>query len=101
MRHVSIPAALKFAAKNPTPPTDVYLDLPTHYLISRRLWQLANNPDFSQRGSVTRAGRAQKIILDRLVGRRRSGSAPAMKNSAAIQFADLTKGVGDAESEVD
>ncbi|GEP27956.1 hypothetical protein CLE01_25540 [Cryobacterium levicorallinum] len=59
----------------------------------RKLFELANSPDKKVRGSMARATKAQKIILDRLVGRRRPGTHPAQVQVDAINFIDLTVGV--------
>jgi hypothetical protein len=88
---VSIRQALQFVADNPQPATDVQLDLPVHELISRALFRIANNPDNRVRGSMARATRAQKIILNRLVGTRRPGSHPAASKVGDLEFVDLTQ----------
>lgn len=90
MKSVTIRQALQRVADYPEPNTDVYLQLPAHELICRTLFQIANRPDPSVRGSMTRANTARKIILDRLGGRRRSGTRPVSSLAAELDFIDLT-----------
>jgi hypothetical protein len=60
--------------------------------VCRNLFEIANRPDAGQRGSMSRANKARKMILDRLVGKRRAGSHPATRNEVPIEFVDLTGG---------
>ncbi len=92
MRTVSIQQALERVAKNPELATDVLLDVPAHELICRALFEIANSPDAKVRGSMARATRAQKMILNRMVGTRRSGTHPATRRDMQIEFVDLTGG---------
>jgi hypothetical protein len=69
---------------------DEIIQVPAHELICRELYTIANNPDASVRGASTRANRARKMILDRLVGKRRAGSHPATREGVEIEFIDLT-----------
>lgn len=69
-----------------------WLDQPVHDLIGYTLFDVANSANGSIRGSVTRATRAQKIILNRMVGLRRPGSRPVTKNDDGLEFQDLTAG---------
>ena len=41
---------------------------------------------------MTRANKARKMILDRMVGKRRPGSHPATNEGEQIDFVDLTGG---------
>lgn len=84
--------ALQHVADYPDFIDDVLITKPVHELVSRTLYDIANNPDPSVRGSLTRANTARKIILERLVGRRRPGSHPATRNNTEVEFTDLTKG---------
>lgn len=92
MARVTIRQALQHVADNPTPSTDEVINLPAHELLCRNLFELANQPDANQRGSMTRANKARRIILDRMVGKRRPGSAPATRTKVEINFVDLTAG---------
>jgi hypothetical protein len=92
MAEVTVRAALQHVADHPELRTDVLLDLPVHELIARTLFDVANRPDESVRGSMSRANKARKMLMDRLVGKRRPGTAPAAKAEDAIEFEDLTMG---------
>lgn len=95
MAKVTIQQALRKAAKEPTPPTADMLEQPVHALVAEALFTIANNPDARVRGSMRRATRAQRIILNRMVGRRRTGSHPATKVDTGLVFTDLTAGAID------
>lgn len=92
-RNKSVQDALQYVADHPMPSTDAPIDMPIWELISRKVFEIANTPDQRVRGSMVRATKAQKILLDRLVGRRRPGTHPAQVNSEEIDFVDLTMGV--------
>ena len=92
MRHVSIHQALQHVADNPRLETDELIQVPAHELVARTLFDIANNPDASQRGAMTKANKARKLIFDRLVGKRRAGSHPATRTEVQINFVDLTGG---------
>ena len=91
MVKVSIRQALNHVAKHPDPATDVSLDVPCWELVSRSLFEIANNPNTKVRGSMARAVRAQKIIANRQVGLRRPGTHPVARVSEDIDFHDLTQ----------
>lgn len=90
MKIVTIRQALQHVADNPELDTDVLLEVPVHELVCRTLFEIANQPDMRQRGSMARANIARGMILNRLVGRRRAGSHPATKTRAQLKFVDLT-----------
>lgn len=92
MKAVTVRQALQAVADDPVPSTDEIIQVPTHELVCRALFEIANRPDAAQRGSLVRANKARKILLDRLVGKRRVGSHPATRNNATIEFMDLTGG---------
>lgn len=93
MADVSIRQALQAVADNPTMPEDSELiQVPVHELIARTLFEIANTPNGGQRGAMARANKARKLIMDRLVGKRRPGTAPAAKQDTAIEYIDLTGG---------
>lgn len=92
MAKVSIRDALQNVANNPRMLDDEIIQVPVHELVARALFEIANHPDASQRGSMTRANKARKMILDRLVGKRRAGSHPATRTEVTIDFVDLTAG---------
>lgn len=93
MGTVSIRQALQYVADHPEPSTDITLDIKTHELVARALFDIANNPDAKVRGSMARATKAQKLIFDRLVGTRKPGTHPAARETAGLDFVDLTQGV--------
>ena len=90
---VSIREALQKVADNPEYTPDVLIDAPVHELVARTLFDIANSPDTKVRGSLSRATRAQKMIMDRLVGLRKAGTNPVAQGEAGIEFVDLTRGV--------
>lgn len=92
MPEVTIREALQYVADNPEIKTDELIQLPVYELVSRNLFEIANHPEASVRGSMARANRARKMILDRLVGRRRAGSHPATRVPVQLDFIDLTGG---------
>lgn len=92
MRTVSIRQALQNVADYPNMVDDDLLQKPAHELVARALFDIANRPDASVRGSMSRANKARKMILDRLVGKRRAGSHPATREAVQVDFVDLTGG---------
>ena len=93
MVNVTIKQALEAVAEHPELSTDVVLDVKVHELVARTLYEIANSPDSKVRGSLPRASRAQRLILNRLVGLRRPGSLPAARSVGGLDFVDLTQGV--------
>lgn len=89
-KHRSVHDALKYVSEHSTPSTEDQIQMPVYEAVARKLFSIANSPDPRVRGSEARATRAQKIILDRLVGRRAPGTAPAQGESDEIEFLDLT-----------
>jgi len=87
-RHKSIAEALQYVTDHQAQGAPI--DAPVYELVARALFQVANSPDASVRGSFAKANRAQKMILNRLVGRRRPGTHPAQTQSEEIEFLDLT-----------
>lgn len=92
MKHITVREALQLVADNPDLATDEITQLPVYELVSRSLFEIANTPDAAVRGSLARANKARKMILDRLVGKRRAGSHPATREDVPIEFVDLTSG---------
>lgn len=97
--HKGVRDALETVAARPPRPVDPTVDTPIWDLIASSLFYIANSPDKKVRGSMARATKAQKIILDRMVGRRRPGTHPAQASSEKIDFVDLTAGVLPAKEE--
>jgi len=96
MKPVTIRQALQQVADYPVMVDDDLLTKPVYELVSRSLYDIANRPDANVRGSMARANKARKMILDRLVGKRRAGSHPATREVSQIDFIDLTGGELDA-----
>lgn len=92
MKTVTIRQALQSVADYPVMLNDEIIQVPAHELVCRALFDIANRPDAAQRGSMARANKARKMILDRLVGKRRAGSHPATRSEVQIDFVDLTGG---------
>ena len=76
MKGVTIRQALQHVADYPEPVTDEVINTHVHELVCRTLFDIANRPDAGVRGSMTRANRARKMVLDRMAGRRRAGTKP-------------------------
>jgi len=92
MAEVSVRQALQYVADHPVMDTDVMLDVRVHELVSRTLFEVANTPDGNVRGGLTRANKARRMLMDRLVGKRAPGTAPAARTEDEIEFVDLTQG---------
>lgn len=92
MKQVSIRQALQQVADYPEPVTDEVLNAPVHELVARALFDIANRPDAAVRGSMARANKARKMIMDRMVGKRRAGTKPRSDVEVQIDFVDLTGG---------
>lgn len=99
MKTVTIKQALQNVADYPVMVDDDMLNKPVYELVARTLFDIANRPDASVRGSMGRANKARKLILDRMVGKRRPGSHPATREVQQINFIDLTGGELDGEAE--
>ena len=92
MKSTTVKQALQYVADYPEPLDGVGIQMPAHEAIARILFDIANRPDASVRGSMTRANLARKLILDRLTGRRRAGTTPATNVEVEVEFVDLTGG---------
>ncbi|QQO39341.1 hypothetical protein SEA_CRUNCHYBOI_55 [Microbacterium phage CrunchyBoi] len=89
-RHKTVRQALSYVDRYPEWPATERLDMPVWELVARNLFDIANHPNVKVRGSVAKATRAQKIILDRLTGTRRQGTNPAVQNTQRVKLLDLT-----------
>jgi hypothetical protein len=90
MKTVTVRQALQNVADYPRMVDDEIIQTPAHELIARTLFDIANRPDASVRGSMSRANKARRMILNRMVGKRRPGSHPATRNEVEVEFVDLT-----------
>jgi hypothetical protein len=98
MQKRTVREALQHVADYPVPIDDEVLMQHTGELIARTLYDIANKPDANVRGSLPRANRARKMIMERLSGRRRSGTAPHQKQVVRLHMVDLTGGeISDGE----
>ena len=92
MKNKTILEALKYVSTHPEPSNENLLQVPIYELVGRKLFDIANYPDKKVRGSQARAIAAQKIIFDRMVGRRRPGTHPVQASNSELEFDDLTQG---------
>lgn len=87
----SIQEALEYVSRNPIPTADP-IDTPVWELVARMLYDIASTPNPKARGGLTKAARAQRMLMERKVGRRRTGSQPLVRERNGISFKDLTLG---------
>jgi hypothetical protein len=80
---------MQHVADNPSLLTDDVLTVPVHELVSRTLFEIANDATTSDPNTLNRANRARDMIFDRMVGKRRSGP-PLTANEEVLEFTDLT-----------
>lgn len=90
IKHRTVKEALEFVAKHPTP-SRVPIEMPVWELIARQLFEASHTVGGSA-VSMKRSVAAQKIIFDRLAGKRRPGTHPATtKTKRELKVLDLTK----------
>jgi hypothetical protein len=92
MQKRTVREALQYVADYPQPVDDEVITMHTGELIARTLYDIANKPDANVRGSLGRANRARRLIMNYLAGRRRAGTAPHTKKVDSLQMHDLTGG---------
>jgi hypothetical protein len=90
VKHLSVHDALQHVAEHPPKSFEPTVDAPVWELIGQVLFVHANSGDPRVRGSMGRATAAQKMIFDRISGRRRPGTHPAQVENEEIEFLDLT-----------
>lgn len=93
MASVSVRRALEIVSRNYSVNREITIDRPVYELVGQALFDIANNPDPKVPGAMTRASRAQRLILNRMVGTRRPGTHPAARATSELEFADLTEAV--------
>ena len=98
--HKSIPDALQYVADHSESPED-FTVAPVWQLVGLALFEVANSPNPTVRGSMARATAAQRLIMDRMVGRRRPGSHPVQSGAATLEFADLAAGAIGSKEQAD
>lgn len=92
--HRTVKEALEYVSKHPVP-TRVPIEMPVWELVSRQLFEAAHQVG-GNAVSMKRSVAAQKIIFDRLAGKRRPGTHPATsKVKRELKVLDLTKFGGD------
>lgn len=90
IKHRTVKEALEFVAKHPEP-SRVPIEMPVWELVSRQLFEAAHAVGGSA-VTMKRTTTAQKIIFDRLAGKRKAGTHPAAgKAKRVLQQRDLTK----------
>ena len=92
IKNQSVQGALQYVAAHPPDGFEPTVEAPVWELVAQVLFMHANSGDPKQRGSMSRANAAQKMIFDRISGRRRPGTHPAMVEREDIDFLDLTVG---------
>ena len=92
MRKLTVREALQYVADYPVPVDDEVITMHTGELLARTLYDIANKPDANVRGSMARANKARRLIMNYLAGRRRTGTAPHVKTAVTLQMQDLTGG---------
>lgn len=95
IKHRTVKEALEFVSKHPEPDR-APIEMPVWELISRQIFEAANVVGGS-RVTMKRTATAQKLIFDRLAGKRKPGTHPAAaKTKRELKVRDLTKfGDGD------
>ena len=88
----SVKEALEYVPKHPDWSGGTRVDSPVWESVARTLFELANNPDTRVVGSVNKAVRAQKVIMNRTTGTRRAGTHPAQRANHKLSMVDLTGG---------
>lgn len=91
-KHKTIRRSLQWVDDHPVWPDTPQLDMPVWEIVARNLFDMANSPDKSIT-AMNKATRAQRMILDRLTGTRRTGTNPAARHENKITFVDLTAGI--------
>ncbi len=94
LKHKNVKEALEYVSRHPVPDR-VPIEMPVWELIARQLFEAAHvvNGNGQQ---MKRATAAQKIIFDRLAGKRKPGTHPAQsKGKRELKIMDLTKFGGD------
>ena len=90
MQKRTVREALQHVADYPQPVDDEVIRMHTGELIARTLYDIANKPDANVRGSMARANKARRLIMNYLAGRRRTGTAPHVKQAVTLRMANLT-----------
>lgn len=89
VKHKSIKEALEYVSRHPEP-SGPPIAMPVWELVGRHLFEIATTVTDNPR-QLKKVNSAQKILSDRMSGRRGVGTAPAEKREQRIVVADFTK----------
>ena len=89
VKHKSVKEALDYVARHPVP-AEQPIQMPVWELVARQLFDAAHIVGGTPK-QLKRTSQAQKILLDRMVGRRRPGTHPAQVKADVLKVADFTK----------
>lgn len=90
VKHRTVKEALEFVAKHPEPARPP-IEMPIWELVSRQLFE-ASHKVGGNAVAMKRSAVAQRIIFDRLAGKRKPGTHPATsKPKRELKVLDLTK----------
>lgn len=90
VKHRSVKEALEFVARH-NAPAGPAIEMPIWEMVSRQLFEAANQVGGTA-VTMKRSVAAQKIIFDRLAGKRKPGTHPATgKTQRELKVMDLTK----------
>lgn len=90
IKHRTVKEALEYVARHPEP-SRIPIEMPVWELIGRQLFEAANRVG-GNGVAMKRSVAAQKIIFDRLAGKRKAGTHPAIaKGKRELKVLDLTK----------
>lgn len=90
IKHKTVKEALEYVARHPEP-SGMPIEMPVWELISRQLFEAASTVGGSG-VAMKRSVAAQKTIFDRLAGKRKAGTHPAVaKGKRELKVLDLTQ----------
>lgn len=96
IKHKTVKEALEFVARHPEP-TGMPIEMPIWELVCRQVFQAATVVG-GNGVTMKRSVAAQKIVFDRLAGKRKAGTHPAVaKGKRELKVLDLTKFGGQDE----
>lgn len=89
VKHKTVKEALEYVSRHPEPGGDP-INMPVWELVARQLFEKAHQAGGTKTEMKTTAA-AQKLIFDRIVGRRKTGTHPAVREEKKIRLIDFTK----------
>mgnify|MGYP003450424712 CR=1 FL=1 len=96
MKSKTVQEALAFVSRHPIT-TSAPIDLPVWELVARQLFEKAYTVGGTKQTQKD-ANTAQKMIFDRLVGKRRTGTHPAVTSEEKGVLDDWTKPAGEVDA---